>query len=184
MRCTELVGVPPMMRWTVISFQAEYHRHDAAPRHTLCRIGCGNHGARPARAPWHQRSAGAADVPGPVDLEWPRRAIVGAIVVIGLSAPVRCSVHPRPFRAGHSLKSQTIALSSITGKHRTISRRSDLRNCENTNAPVNEQAQREVRSGKSETVACNGLTVPPTGRVQQHEQMEAARGSRILGSSG
>ena len=39
-----------MMRWTVISFQAEYHRHDAAPRHTLCRIGCGNHGARARRA--------------------------------------------------------------------------------------------------------------------------------------
>jgi hypothetical protein len=45
------------------------------PRHGLRQIGCGNQ--------WHQRSAGTADVPTPDDLEWPRRAIVGAIVVIG-----------------------------------------------------------------------------------------------------
>ncbi len=65
-----LVGVPPMMRWTAISFQAEYHHPDAAARHSPCQIGCGNQ--------WHQRSAGTADVSMPVDLEWPRRATVGA----------------------------------------------------------------------------------------------------------
>jgi hypothetical protein len=47
------------------------------PRHTLRQIGCGNR--------WHQRSAGTADVPMPDDLEWPRRVIVGAIVVIGVA---------------------------------------------------------------------------------------------------
>ncbi|MHC4048823.1 hypothetical protein [Bradyrhizobium sp. 25ACV] len=40
-------------------------------------IGCGNQ--------WHQRSAGTADVPKPVDLEWPRRATVGAIAMIGVA---------------------------------------------------------------------------------------------------
>jgi len=47
------------------------------PRHSLCRIGCGHQ--------WHQRSAGTADAPVPVDLEWPRRATVGAIAVIGVT---------------------------------------------------------------------------------------------------
>src|SRR6266702_7808689 len=72
----------------------------------------------------------------------------------------------------------------LTVKHRTITRQFNLRNCENTNALVNKQARREVRSGEGATLACDGFAVPPTGRVQQHEQMEAARRSRILGSPG
>lgn len=68
----------------------------------------------------------------PVDLEWPRRAIVGAIVVIGVTSPATFAEGPgvlycgeTKYRQGRSpqftapvncrvrLKSQTIALSSI-----------------------------------------------------------------------
>ncbi|WP_349630435.1 hypothetical protein [Bradyrhizobium iriomotense] len=70
------------------------------PRHSLCQIGCGNQ--------WHQRSAGAADVPRPVDLEWPRRATVGAIVVIGVTdlfgeKSDDCAVIDSPSNTGLSL---------------------------------------------------------------------------------
>lgn len=41
-RSNELVGVPPMMRWTAISFQAKYIIPVPQPRHSLCQIGCGN----------------------------------------------------------------------------------------------------------------------------------------------
>lgn len=69
----------------------------------------------------------------PVDLEWPRRAIVGAIVVIGVTSPATFAEGPgvlycgeTKYRQGRSLqftapvncrvrlKSQTIALSSIS----------------------------------------------------------------------
>lgn len=139
----------------------------------------------------------------PADLEWPRRAIVGAIVVIGVTRPATFAEGPgvlycgerkdregrplqfnAPTKLSGRLKSQTIALSSIlTVKHRTITCPFDLRSCGNTNALAGKQARREVRSGESATLACDELTVPSTGRVQQHEQMEAARRSRILGSS-
>lgn len=50
----------------------------------------------------------------PDDLEWPRRAIVGAIVVIGVARLATfTAVNARVIRPDYSLKSQTIALSSI-----------------------------------------------------------------------
>ncbi|SFV08406.1 hypothetical protein SAMN05192541_1143 [Bradyrhizobium arachidis] len=166
------------------------------PRLSLRQIGCGDQ--------WHQRSADAADVPLPVDLEWPRRAIVGAIVVIGATgrgtsaegsgcfvAPkrpkddsgIQC-VGPKSFRDRARLKKSDDCAIIVTVKHRTMTRQFDLRSCHNTNALADKQERGEVRSGESATLACDELTVPPTGRIQQHEQMEAARRGRILGSSG
>ncbi|UWU74605.1 hypothetical protein N2603_31755 [Bradyrhizobium huanghuaihaiense] len=105
----------------------------------------------------------------PVDLEWPRRANVGAIAVIGatrlasfaevagalycgapgtilqFNAPAKLVSRSNFF--GLAVKSQTIALSSITVKHRAITRQFDLRSCDNTNALASKQARREVRSG-------------------------------------
>src|SRR5207302_111829 len=49
----------------------------------------------------------------------------------------------------------------LTVKHRTITRQFNLRNCDNTNALVNKPARREVRSGQSATLACDGFAVPP-----------------------
>ncbi|MGY8685892.1 hypothetical protein Q2941_50630, partial [Bradyrhizobium sp. UFLA05-153] len=49
------------------------------------------------------------------------------------------------------------------------------------NGHVKNKAQREVRSGEGATLTRNGFAVPSTGRVQQHEQMEAPRRSRTLG---
>jgi hypothetical protein len=71
------------------------------PRHGLRQIGCGNQ--------WHQRSAGTADVPTPDDLEWPRRAIVGAIVVIGMArlgilAAPRLLLPPMPASFGPTIR--------------------------------------------------------------------------------
>jgi hypothetical protein len=66
-----------MTRWTAFSFRQNIITPMPQSRHSLRQIGCGNR--------WHQRSAGTADVPMPDDLEWPRRAIVGAIVVIGVA---------------------------------------------------------------------------------------------------
>lgn len=50
----------------------------------------------------------------PDDLEWPRRALVGAIVVIGVAGlGTSTAVNAGVIRLDYSLKSQTIALSSI-----------------------------------------------------------------------
>lgn len=76
----------------------------------------------------------------PVDLEWPRRAIVGAIVVIGVTRPASFAEGPACFIAAKRktpkdnpfnslrrsncrarLKSQTIALSSISPSNSGLS---------------------------------------------------------------
>ena len=80
-----------------LGFPAECHHSDAAALPQIVRDR--------ARSSVAQRSAGTADVPMPGDLEWPRRAIVGAIVVIGVARLATFS--------GCSVKSQTIALSAI-----------------------------------------------------------------------
>jgi hypothetical protein len=74
-RFSEPVGVLPTRGGQPSAFGQNVIIPMPQPRHGLRQIGCGNQ--------WHQRSAGTADVPTPDDLEWPRRAIVGAIVVIG-----------------------------------------------------------------------------------------------------
>ena len=81
-------------------------------------------------------------------------------------------------------KSHTIALSPIdpsnTGLSLAISVCETFGHFANNGLAKNEP--REVRSGEGATLARDGFAVPSTGRVQQHEQMEAPRGSRVLGA--
>jgi hypothetical protein len=83
------------------------------------------------------------------------------------------------------LKSQTIALSFKPVKHRTISRQFNLRDFQSrTNNGLRKANPKEVRSGEGATPARDGFSVPSTGRLQQHEQMETPRGRGMLGALG
>jgi hypothetical protein len=84
-----------------------------------------------------------------------------------------------------SLKSQTIALSFKPVKHRTITRQFILRDFQSeTNNGLRKASPKEVRSGEGATLARDGFSVPSTGRLQQHEQMETPRGRGMLGALG
>jgi hypothetical protein len=89
---SEPVGVPPTRGGQPSAFRQNDIIPMPQPRHGLRQIGCGNQ--------WHQRSAGTADVPTPDDLGWPRRAIVGAIVVIGHAGGPRRDPAPALFYCG------------------------------------------------------------------------------------
>lgn len=83
------------------------------------------------------------------------------------------------------LKSQTIALSFKPVKHRTIARQFNLRDLSIRDKQwLAKASPKELRSGDGATLARDGFSVPSTGRLQQHEQMETPRGRGMLGALG
>lgn len=107
---SEPVGVPPTRGGQPSAFRQNDIIPMPQPRHGLRQIGCGNQ--------WHQRSAGTADVPTPDDLGWPRRAIVGAIVVIGMpEAPGVFQPRPRSIAAIRKDRPKAVLQSNVPGQN-------------------------------------------------------------------